>query len=188
MRGVCKGDWGSFHAPSPCCGPLTPPSVRPLGAPSRSLRVPGGGMLSPLSYGVPSTPHPRAKRGMRGGAREVRPPHFTPLPPLTRTGPGCGAPLRAPPPFMQGRGCNGRRHNPLPLLSRSRARAKRPHSHLYPHPVCSRRGRRDGPSRGRCGEGPRALPPPRFACAQGKGTTGRGRGEGGAPQCGACGP
>ena len=171
---------GQFSRPLPLLWPPCAPTCAPPRSPPRSPRVPGGGMLSPLSYGVHSTPPPRAN-GEYGVARERYVPPLYPLAPThsNRTW-VWGSPL-SPAPLYARKGV--RQSMPQPP-SPSFLRAKRPHSHLYPLPVCLRRGCKDGPPHGRrardCTRPIAAQPPSHLPLPpQGEGTTGRGRWEGG---------
>ena len=145
-KGCAKGSGAVYVPHSPCFGSHR----RPLHAPPFTARARWGRAFPP-SVRVGSV-----QTGNTGRRAKVRPPSSPPRPRSLEQDLGVGLPFE-PAPDMHGRGRDGQRHNPLPLPSRSCARAKRPHS-LYPYPVCARRGCRDGPPRGRGGEGLHAPP------------------------------
>ena len=136
---------------SPCYGTHR----RPLRAPPFAALA-GWGRAFPPSVRVGSL-HPASayKRGMRGAVQKVCPPSSRPHPRSLEQDLGAGLPFEPRPIYARKGARRSAPQHPSPSFPLTHAsEAPRP----YPYPVCARRGRRDGPPRGRRGEGLHAPP------------------------------
>ena len=172
-KGCAKGSGAVYVPPSPCYGSHR----RPLRAPPFAARARWGRAFPP-SVRVGS-----AQTGNTGRRAKVRPPSSPPRPRSLEQDLGVGLPFE-PAPDMHGRGRDGQRHNPFPFLP-AHARERNAPTPSTPTPFArgegAGMGRRVGDVARDCTRPLAARPPatslsPCFACAQGKGTTGRGRG------------
>ena len=161
-RGVQRGV-GQFSRPLPLLWPPRAPACAPPRSP------PPFATCARWGYAFPPF--------VRGGMRERYVPPLYPL-----------APTHSNRTWVRGSPLSPAPRPPSPSFPQ----AKHPHFHLYPHPVCSRRGCKDGPPHGRRARDRTrpvaARPPATLPALKARARPGGGGGRGAAWQWGACGP